>query len=230
MKTGVHRGAGRLRPCWVSGWINPSTGHFHRRGTRPGRYTAGMKSNARTVPEYLEELPEDRRAAVQAVRDVILANLDKDYEECMLWGVAAYTVPQRVFPAGHHTDPKKPLMMCGVSSQKNDMVVYLMNVFGGGAGLGGDPALRDWFNEAWVKAGKKMGMCVEGAGGCCVRFKKLDDIALEVIGEAVRRTPAKAYVQRYMKGLEERKTGKGDQAKDGKKVATKSAKTAPKRA
>jgi hypothetical protein len=163
-----------------------------------------MKSNVKTVKEYLASLPEDRRGAVEAVRNAILANLDMDYEETMLWGVAAYVVPQRVWPAGHHTDPKKPLMMCGVSSQKNDMVVYMMNVFGGGAGLGGDKALREWFDRAWVKAGKKMGMCVEGAGGCCIRFKKLEDISLDVIGQAVRRTPAKAYVERYVKGLEER--------------------------
>jgi len=160
-----------------------------------------MKSRAATVDEYLAELPQDRRDAVAAVRRVILENLDKDYEETMLWGVAAYVVPQRVFPPGHHTDPKKSIMMCGVSSQKNDMVVYMMNVFGGGGGLGGDPALREWFEGAWVRAGKKMGMCVEGAGGCCIRFKKLDDLALEVIGEAVRRTPAKAYVANYVNTL-----------------------------
>ncbi|MCC6322661.1 MAG: DUF1801 domain-containing protein [Phycisphaerales bacterium] len=175
-----------------------------------------MKSTATTVKDYLASLPEDRRAAVEAVRKVILANLDKDYEERMLWGVAAYVVPQRVFPPGHHTDPKKPLMMCGFSSQKNDMVVYLMNVFGGGGGLGGDQALREWFDGAWVKAGKKMGMCVEGAGGCCVRFRRLEDIALDVIGEAVRRTPAKVYVERYVRGLGERKG-----ATTAKKAATK---------
>lgn len=182
-----------------------------------------MKSKATTVKDYLASLPEDRRAAVEAVRNVILKNLDKDYEECMLWGVAAYVVPQRVWEAGHHTDPGKPLMMCGVSSQKNDMVVYLMNVFGGGAGLGGDKALREWFEQAWVKAGKKMGMCVAGAGGCCIRFRKLEDIALDVIGESVRRTPAKAYVENYVKMLASRGGGakkvKGETT--AKKVATK---------
>jgi hypothetical protein len=172
-----------------------------------------MKSNAKTVKEYLASLPEDRRGPIEAVRGVILKNLDKDYEECMLWGVAAYVLPQRVWPAGHHTDPDKPLMMCGVSSQKNDMVVYLMNVFGGGWGLGGDKALREWFEQAWVKAGKKMGMCVEGGGGCCIRFRKLEDIALDVIGEAVRRTPVKAYVENYLRMLASR-----GQAANGKKV------------
>lgn len=184
-----------------------------------------MKSTATTVKDYLASVPDDRRTALEAVRKVILANLDKDYEECMLWGVAAYVVPQRVFPPGHHTDPKKPLMMCGFSSQKNDMVVYLMNVFGGGGGLGGDTALREWFDGAWVKAGKKMGMCVEGAGGCCVRFRQLDDIALDVIGEAVRRTPAKVYVERYVRRLGER--GKGGKGGKGGKIALSKKKTAP---
>jgi Domain of unknown function (DU1801) len=174
-----------------------------------------MKSSATTVKDYLVSLPDDRRAGVEAVRKVILANLDKDYEECMLWGVAAYVVPHRVWPAGHHTDPNKPVMMCGVSSQKNDMVVYMMNVFGGGAGLGGDKALREWFEQAWVKAGKKLGTCVEGAGGCCIRFRKLEDIALDVIGEAVRRTPAKAYVENHLRMLASR--GRGGAA-EGKKV------------
>ena len=66
-----------------------------------------MKSSATTVPAYLASLPADRRAALEAVRTVILANLDKDYEECMLWGVAAYVVPQRIWPAGHHSDPAR---------------------------------------------------------------------------------------------------------------------------
>jgi len=189
-----------------------------------------MKSTATTVKDYLASLPEEggRRACIEAVRKVILANLDKDYEECMLWGVAAYVVPQRVWPAGHHTDPKKPLMMCGVSSQKNDMVVYMMNVFGGGGGLGGDKSLREWFEQAWVKAGKKLGMCVDGAGGCCIRFRKLEDIALDVIGEAIRRTPAKVYVENYVKALSSRghgSDGKNLKGAGGDKAAKKSAKT-----
>ena len=179
-----------------------------------------MKSTAITVSGYLDSLPPDRRASVEAVRAVILDNLDKDYEECMLWGVAAYVVPQRVFPPGHHTDPKKPLMMCGVSSQQNDMVVYLMNVFGGGGGLGGDKDLRAWFEHAWAAsaAGSRNGLCVsgKGGGGCCIRFKSLDDIPLDVIGQAVRRTPARTFVARYVNGLASRQ--EASRRPDSKKI------------
>lgn len=178
-------------------------GNARRTACRPGLYTAPMKSTATTVKDYLATLPQDRRAALEVVRKVILANLDKDYEERMLWGVAAYVVPHHVWPSGHHTDPDKPLMMCGLSSQKNDMVLYLTNVYGGGGpdGGGGDPALREWFEQAWAKAGKKL--CVMGAG-CCVRFKKLEELALDVLGEAIRRTPAKRHMENQLKMLEAR--------------------------
>lgn len=166
-----------------------------------------MKSNAKTVAEYLASLPEDRRKGVAAIRKVILANLDKDYEEAMMWGMIGYAVPHRVWPLGYHCDPKKPLMMCALSSQKNNLTVYLMSVYGGGNGMGSDTE-RAWFEKAWKATGKKLDM-----GGCCIRFKTLEDAALDVIGEAVRRMPAKTYVDHYVKALAN--TGRGP---DGKKL------------
>ena len=163
-----------------------------------------MKSSATTVREYLASLPADRRAGIEAVRAVILKNLDKDYDECMLYGMIGYAVPHRVWPTGYHCDPKKPLLMAALSSQKSAMTVYLMSVYN-------DKAERAWFQNAWAKAGKKLSM-----GGCCVRFRKLEDAALDVIGEAIRRTPAKAYVANYVKSLAS--TGRGP---DGKKLAKK---------
>ncbi|MCE9582826.1 MAG: DUF1801 domain-containing protein [Planctomycetes bacterium] len=160
-----------------------------------------MKSTATNVKDYLASLQEDRRAGIEAVRKVIRANLDKDYEERMLWGMIGYAVPHRVWPLGYHCDPSKPLMMAALASQKNNMTVYLMSVHG-------DKAARAWFQKAWKQTGKRLNM-----GGCCIRFKKLEDAALDVIGEAIRRTPAKAYVANYVKMLAS--TGRGP---DGKKL------------
>ena len=160
-----------------------------------------MKSKATTVKEYLASLPEDRRKGIEVVRKVILKNLDKQYEESMLWGMIGYAVPHRVWPTGYHCDPSKPLMMAALSSQKNNLTVYLMSVYS-------DKAERAWFQKAWAKTGKKLNM-----GGCCIRFTKVDDAALDVIGEAIRRTPAKAYVENYVKTLAS--TGRGP---DGKKI------------
>jgi hypothetical protein len=163
-----------------------------------------VKSTATTVNDYLASLPADRRAGIEAVRKVILRNLDNDYEESMLWGMIGYAVPHRVWPLGYHCDPKKPLLMAALSSQKNAMTVYLMSVYS-------DKAERAWFQGAWAKAGKKLNM-----GGCCIRFRKLEDAALDVIAEAIRRTPAKAYVENYVKTLAS--TGRGP---DGKKLSKK---------
>jgi hypothetical protein len=112
-----------------------------------------------------------------------------------------YAVPHRVWPTGYHCDPSKPLMMAALSSQKNNLSVYLMSVYS-------DKAERAWFQKAWAKSGKKLNM-----GGSCIRFTKVEDAALDVIGEAIRRTPAKAYVESYVKLLAS--TGRGP---DGKKI------------
>ncbi|MBI2824674.1 MAG: DUF1801 domain-containing protein [Planctomycetia bacterium] len=141
-----------------------------------------MQSKATTVREYLAELPEDRRRAIAAVRAVILKNLDKDYEEGMQYGMIGYYVPHRVYPAGYHCDPRQPLPFACLASQKNHMSLYLMSLYGSKAHL-------KWFEKAWAKAGKKPDM-----GKSCVRFKKLEDVALDVIGEAIARVPAKKYI------------------------------------
>lgn len=147
-------------------------------------------AKAATVAEYLASLPEDRRAAIGAVRKVILANLDKDYEEGIQYGMIGYYVPHRVFPAGYHCDPRQPLPRAGLASQKGHMALYLMCVYG-------SPEQEAWFRGAWAEAGKKLDM-----GKSCVRFKRLEDVPLEVIGEAIRRVPAAAYVKAYQSQLE----------------------------
>jgi hypothetical protein len=164
-----------------------------------------MKSNATTVKDYLASLPEDRRTAIEAVRTVILKNLDKDYEECMQYGVIGYCVPHSVWPHGHHTNPKLPLMSMGLSSQKNDMVVYMLFL------LHNKPE-REWFDAAWKATGKKNYLEVSGAG-CCLRFTKLEDLSLDVIAEAMRRSPTKKYLEDHVAMLA--RLGKGP---DGKKL------------
>ena len=171
-----------------------------------------MQSQASTVEKYLAELPEDRRTAMAAVRKVIRKNLDKGFEEGMQYGMIGYFVPHRLFPAGYHCDPSQPLGFAGLASQKNYMSVYLMCQYGSAGEL-------EWFQNAWAKTGKKLDM-----GKCCVRFKKLDDLALDVIGEAIRRVSVKKYIAHYeslRQSSSQRKAAKP--AKSGQ--ATKSAST-----
>ncbi len=144
-----------------------------------------------TVAQYLASLPPDRRAAMTAVREVVLKNLDKDYEEGMQYGMIGYYVPHRLFPAGYHCDPHQPVTFAGLASQKRHMALYLMCVYG-------SPEHEKWFREEWSRTGKKLDM-----GKSCVRFKKLEDLALDVIGEAIRRVPAAKYIEHYEKSLEQ---------------------------
>jgi hypothetical protein len=151
-----------------------------------------MQSSARTVDEYLKSLPADRRTAISAVRKVILDNLPEGYEECMSYGMIGYVVPHRIYPAGYQCDPSLPLPYANLASQKNHMALYLMCCYG-------DKATDQWFRQAWVAAGKKLDM-----GKSCVRFKKLEDVSLEVIGQLIARVPVKNYIARIEQVFGER--------------------------
>ena len=146
-----------------------------------------MKVDAATVQDYLSKIPEDRRAAMRIVRETILENLDKEYEEGLQYGMIGYYIPHRIFPAGYHCDPKQPLPFAGLASQKNYMSVYLMCIY-----LHTEHGR--WFQQAWAKSGKKLDM-----GKSCIRFTKVEDLALDVIGEAIRRVPARTYIDHYVK-------------------------------
>lgn len=149
-----------------------------------------MNSAATTPAAYIESLPPDRRKAMQTVRRFIASRLDpRHLKECMQYGVIAYCVPHRVWPQGHHTRPDLPLMYMGLSSLKNDMVVYMLFLLH-------DRAERAWFSAAWHATGKRLKMDVGGMG-CCLRFKTVDDLALDVIAEAMRRVPVKTYLERH---------------------------------
>jgi uncharacterized protein YdhG (YjbR/CyaY superfamily) len=166
-----------------------------------------MPSKAKTVAEYLASLPADRREAIAAVRTTILANLDRGIEEGMSYGMIGYHVPHAVFPAGYHCDPAQPLPYAGLASQSGHMSLYLMGVYF-------DPADARWLADAWKKTGKKLDM-----GKSCIRFKKLADVPLDVVGAAIRRMPLAKYVAMYEAQLAQ--MGKGRSAKAAAKKPVK---------
>jgi len=171
-----------------------------------------MQSQAATVQKYLLELPADRRAAIEAVRAVILENLDKKgLEEGMQYGMIGYYVPHRLFPAGYHCDPRQPLPYAALAAQKSHMAIYLMSAYG-------DADHEQWLREAWAKTGKKLDM-----GKSCIRFKRVEDLALDVLGEAIRRVPAKAFIARYQATLQARAKPAKPAAKPTAKPAAKTA-------
>ena len=144
-----------------------------------------MTSNAATVQEYLDGLAPDRREAIEAVREVVLKNLQPGFEEGMQYGMIGYYVPHSIYPPGYHCDKTQPLPFAHIASQKNHMAIYLMCIYG-------SPELNKWFVEAYEATGKKLDM-----GKSCVRFKKLENLALDVVGEAIRRVSVDAFVSTY---------------------------------
>ncbi len=171
-----------------------------------------MKSSATTPAAYLASLPPERREAIETVRAVILDNLSKDLIECMQYGVIAYCVPHSVWPHGHHTHPELPLMYMGLSSQKNDMVVYMLCLFR-------NQRMREWFEKTWKATGKKLHMDVAGMA-CCLRFRKVEDLSLDVIAETMRRMPVPTYLEDHTAMLAG--MGKGPNGKPIKGAAKKS--------
>ena len=141
-----------------------------------------MKSDAATVEEYLAGLPEDRREAIEAVRRVVLENLPDGYEECMSSGMISWVVPLSRYPDTYN---KLPLGLAALASQKRHMALYLNNVYS-------DAQTRDWFTSAYAATGKRLDM-----GKSCLRFRRLHDLPLDVIGQAIARTSVDDFLSFY---------------------------------
>ena len=177
-----------------------------------------MQSKAKTVDEYLAGLSDERRAALSAVRDVILKNIGAGFEEGMQYGMIGYFVPHSVYPAGYHCDPRQPLPYAGLASQKNHMSLYMCAAYG-------DSVYAAWLTDAWKKTGKKLNM-----GKACIRFKKLEDLPLDLIGEAFRRVSVEKYIAACEQGLAASKAAKSRPAAKKKTKKAAPIESAPKAA
>ena len=140
------------------------------------------RSEAASVEECLAELPPDRRQAIAAVRSVVLDNLPAGYEEVMQFGMISYVVPFSTFPKTYNG---QPLQYAALALQKNYMSLYLNNVYG-------NEQVERSFVEAYRASGKKLDMSKS-----CVRFKRLDDLPLDVIGKTIAATSVSEYVRVY---------------------------------
>jgi hypothetical protein len=108
----------------------------------------------------------------------------------MSYGMIGYAVPHRVYPPGYHCDPSKGLPYAGLASQKQHMSLYVTWMYGNAA------AEAD-FRRRWEATGRKLDM-----GKCCIRFKKVEDLALDIIADMCKRTTAAAYVSNYEMNLD----------------------------
>lgn len=149
-----------------------------------------MISTATTPDEYIDNLPEDRRAAITAIRDVINKNIPAGFEERVGYGMMGWSVPHSLYPAGYHCNPQQALPYMGVASQKNHISIYSMSLYS-------DEELLNWFREAWPQhSAKKLDM-----GKSCLRFKRLDDVPLELIGQLAAKMTPQQWIETYERVL-----------------------------
>ncbi len=165
-----------------------------------------------SVAQYLASLPADRRAAISAVRKGINEHLPSGYEEGIQFGMIGWYVPLSMYPAGYGENRKVPLSFLGLASQKSQMVLHCMCFYG-------NPGLLTWFTNEYKKSGKKLDM---GVG--CVRFKSLEDLALDVVGRTVARVSAEEHVANYQAARALLRKARGTTKATAKKAAVKKVK------
>lgn len=145
-----------------------------------------MQSSAKTPEEYIAELPADRKEVMSKLRNVVLKNLPKGFEETMNYGMLGYVVPHSKYPDGYHCDSKLPLPFLNLASQKNHIGFYHMGIYS-------DPKLLNWFTEEYPKhATGKLDM-----GKSCIRFKNPAKIPFDLLGELVTKMSVDDWIDRY---------------------------------
>jgi hypothetical protein len=141
-----------------------------------------MTADATTPDDYLDALPDDRRAALAAVRPVVLDHLPEGFEEVVQYGMISYVVPLDRYPDTYNG---QPLAVASLANQKRHMALYLMGIYG-------EEGAAAWLRERWATTGKKLDL-----GKSCLRFRRIDDLALDVVGEAIARTSVEDFIAAY---------------------------------
>jgi uncharacterized protein YdhG (YjbR/CyaY superfamily) len=149
-----------------------------------------MQSDSKTPQEYVASLPEDRKIAIEKLRKTIVSNLPEGFHEEMSYGMLGYVVPHALYPNGYHCNPKLPLPFMNVASQKNFIAIYHVGIYM-------DPELLDWFVSEYSKVAKtKIDM-----GKSCIRFKKMDEIPYQLIGELASKMSVLKWISIYENAL-----------------------------
>ncbi len=145
-----------------------------------------MKASGTTVDEILTNLPEERIEPFNKLHEVIVKNLPKGFEPAISYGGLGYVIPHSLYPAGYHCKPGEPLPFAGIASQKHSINLYHMGIYS-------NPDLLDWFVKEYPRHCKhKLDM-----GKGCIRFKKVNDIPYELIGELMTKISAEDWIRTY---------------------------------
>ena len=143
-----------------------------------------MKVN--TPEEYIAQIPADRKAVFQQLRDVIMTNLPSGFQEVISYGMLGYVVPHSIYPSGYHCDSKLPLPFLAIASQKNFIAIYHMGIYA-------DETLLNWFLEEYPKhSNQKLDM-----GKSCIRFKKMEHIPIKLLADLAKKMTVEQWINLY---------------------------------
>lgn len=145
-----------------------------------------MTSTATSPEQYINEAPEERKLALEKLRQTIKTNLPLGFKEGMGYGMIGYSIPHEIYPKGYHCNPKLPLPFMSFASQKNSINFYHMGIYA-------DKELFNWFVSEYPKYSKKK----LDMGKSCIRFKKNEDIPYELIGKLVTKVTPQQWIETY---------------------------------
>ena len=152
-----------------------------------------MQYDATSPEDYISQVPEERQEALKKLRKVITDNLPDGFEEGIQYKMIGYYVPHSVYPDGYHCDPKTPLPFMSFASQKNSVNLYHSGIYA-------NKELHDWFvNEYPKHNSRKLDM-----GKSCIRFKKIEEIPFELIGELTRKMTCEEWIDIYETALKKK--------------------------
>ena len=145
-----------------------------------------MQFKSKTILEYISQLTEDRKEPISKLRNIINQNIDRGFSEEINYGMIGWVVPHSLYPEGYHCDPKLPLPFMCIASQKHFIAIYHMGVYA-------NPKLLEWFISEYPKhCSTKLDM-----GKSCIRFKKIENIPYNLIGELVTKMSANDWIMLY---------------------------------
>ena len=145
-----------------------------------------MKIKPKDIEEYIQNIPEERKEVFEKLMDVIRTNIPEGFSEELGYGMPAWVVPHSLYPKGYHCSTELPLPFVSIASQKNFIALYHMGIYA-------TPELLHWFVGEYPKhCLRKLDM-----GKSCIRFKNIDDIPFELIGELMQKMTTKDWVNKY---------------------------------
>lgn len=149
-----------------------------------------MKTQGSTVQEILDLIPEERKDVFNKLHQTIEGNLPEGFETAISYGMLGYVVPHRIYPDGYHCKPEEPLPFVSIASQKNSINLYHMGIYA-------TPELLQWFVAEYPKHCKrKLDM-----GKSCIRFKKIEEIPYDLIGELMTKMTVQDWISTYEANL-----------------------------